>query len=288
MNSPWHLRLFLLIFLFMTGGADKPGKLQTCHVAQLQCQARSGCQMALNNFFIHCQSLIKGQQVTSCPIDCKHALVSLLSTEDQTGLAFINCDCRKIDSCTERKKRVDICQLDVLDSMNVLEADSPPVACNLARWICEADTSCLAALQYYYDHCLRLFNGIKCTSRCRNSLEILFRQSHASKLRTCLCDGSEDYNCHALKVNTETLCLRRKRGRRQKSQTLFTNLNSTDVLHQHSQGKKKNPGRGGRRPKRRKRRNRPPNWKKVPSSKRQESGQKRKRKKMSEQKTARK
>lgn len=217
---------FIIVFIvFVCGQAEKPGKLQSCHVAQLQCHARSGCQMALKNFFIHCQMLIKGEHVSSCPTDCKHALVSLLSTEDKTGFAFINCDCGRETSCTERKKRVEVCQLGVLESIHVLQKDSPPVACNLARWICEADTSCLVALQYYYAHCSRLFSGIRCTSKCRNSLEILSRQAHASKLRSCLCDGTEDYNCPALKVNTETLCMHRRRRRRQKGRT-----NSTEVI----------------------------------------------------------
>lgn len=240
MNALWEPYLIITASLFVIARAEKSEKLQSCHVAQLQCHARSGCQMALNNFFIHCHSLIKGEEITSCPTDCKHALVSLLSTEDQTGLAFINCNCQDEDSCAERKRRVEVCQIEVLESMHVLKDDAPPVTCNLARWICEADTSCLAALKYYYDHCSRLFSGIRCTSKCRNSLQILSRQPHASRLRSCLCDGSEDYDCHALKANTETLCLRRKTGRLQKSRrnsTEVTSKESTEISNEHSNPK---------------------------------------------------
>ena len=223
LNKPLHrsFRLTALTLLVLSAcGVVEPSSsqdgvtLQSCQVAQLQCHARSGCQMALNNFFIHCSSLIVGDESdnATCPVDCKHALVSLLSTEDNTGHAFINCDCDKDKMCVERKKRVEICQREVLNSMHVLREDAPPVTCNLARWICEADTSCLAALQYYYDHCSRLFKGIRCSARCKNSLRILSRQQHANKLRHCMCDGSEDYDCSAVKTNTEEMCFHKNRG----------------------------------------------------------------------------
>ena len=203
--------------------------LQSCQVAQLQCHARSGCQMALHNFFIHCSSLIVGddKQIAGCPIDCKHALLSLLSTEDNTGHAFINCDCGKDKMCVERKRKVQVCQREVLDSMHVLREDAPPITCNLARRICEADTSCLAALKYYYDHCSRLFKGIRCSAKCKNSLRILSRQHHANKLRHCMCDGSEDYDCRAVKANTEEMCFRKKHGLKRLDNTSTESLNAT-------------------------------------------------------------
>lgn len=232
-SGNWRAVLLSLVMcnLLLCSGSVK--HLQSCHVAQLQCHSRSGCHMALNNFFINCHSVIKGEQANKCPIDCKHALVSLLSTEDEAGLAFINCDCNKGGLCSERKERVKVCQREVLDSMHVLREDSLPVSCNLARWICEADTSCLTALQYYYDHCSRLFSGLKCTSRCRNSLEILSRQPHARKLRACTCDGSEDYNCQALKLNTETMCFHSKQKTKTDANSVLDSDNISKDLDEH-------------------------------------------------------
>ncbi|GFR79561.1 growth arrest-specific protein 1 [Elysia marginata] len=227
--------------------AQNASSLQSCQVAQLQCHARSGCQMALHNFFVRCSALIGGddEHPATCPTDCKHALVSLLSTEDNTGHAFINCDCEKDKMCVVRKKKVQVCQREVLDSMHVLREDAPPVTCNLARWICEADTSCLAALKYYYDHCSRLFKGIRCSARCKNSLRILSRQHHANKLRNCLCDGSEDYDCRAVKANTEEMCFHRK-----------TSLKKhPDESHESSHSNAAKKARSRRRSRRRKRRN---------------------------------
>lgn len=181
---------------------------ELCEKARLQCTMRTGCQMALNNFFLGCNSVITGEEAR-CTTACKRALVSLLATEDGAGLAFINCNCSGHEQCEERKHRVQVCQRHVLDSMDLVRDDNASVSCSFARWICEADTSCLAALQYYVHHCAKLFHGTKCTSRCRNSVHILYRQPNARKLRTCRCEGTEDYDCQSLVANTEKLCFSR-------------------------------------------------------------------------------
>lgn len=43
-------------------------------------------------------------------------------------------------------------------------------------------------------------------SRCRNSLEILMRQDKAADLKTCVCDGREDYDCRGIHRNMHLLC----------------------------------------------------------------------------------
>lgn len=45
--------------------------------------------------------------------------------------------------------------------------------------------------------------------RCRNSINILTRQEKAAKLSTCLCDGSEEYDCKGIHRNMNTLCFGR-------------------------------------------------------------------------------
>ncbi|XP_041370517.1 growth arrest-specific protein 1-like [Gigantopelta aegis] len=179
-----------------------------CDVTRIHCLSRTGCNMALKNFFVGCSDVIYGK-VNSCTVECKHALLSLLSTEDQTGISFINCNCSGEEFCETRKKRVEICTADVLSSMNSLDDHDAVVSCSLAKWICEADTSCLTALEYYARHCIKLLIGNKCTLRCNNSLSILYRQPNSRKLQTCRCDGSEDYDCQTLKDNTERLCFHR-------------------------------------------------------------------------------
>lgn len=190
----------------LEGSGD--GTSELCDSARLQCTVRTGCQMALNNFFIGCNSIITGEEST-CTTACQHALVSLLATEDEAGLAFINCNCSGHVLCEERKQRVQVCQRHVLASMDLVRDDAATVSCGFARWICEADTSCLAALQYYVLHCAKLFQSTRCSARCRNSVHILYRQPNARKLRTCRCEGDEDYDCARLVANTEKLCFQR-------------------------------------------------------------------------------
>ncbi|XP_076465444.1 uncharacterized protein LOC143297149 [Babylonia areolata] len=189
---------------------------ELCDNARLQCTVRTGCQMALTNFFQGCQSVLvggggvegEGQQESACPTRCGHALVSLLTSGDGAGRAFMHCDCRGQAGCEERKRRVQVCQGHVLRAMERVKDGRADLSCSLARGICEADTSCLAALRYYARHCGQLLTGgARCTSRCRNSVLILYRQPRAAKLRTCRCQGDEDYDCPRLLVNTERLCL---------------------------------------------------------------------------------
>ena len=82
------------------------------------------------------------------------------------------------------------------------------VSCTAAQWICAADPLCSTALEYYNRFCQAMFKGRKCTDRCMNSISILKRQPTASKLETCYCDGTEDFDCVNIKTNMERLCFK--------------------------------------------------------------------------------
>ena len=144
--------------------------------------------------------------VGTCTPGCRRALISLLSTEDAEGEQFLTCDCKGEAFCVEQRQRLEVCGQDVLQSLRAALDDTTPIDCTLAEMICAADTSCQAALDYYRDHCRKLFAGERCTQRCNNSLAILYRQEKGRKLHTCLCDGSELYNCPALREYTNKLC----------------------------------------------------------------------------------
>eukprot|EP00094_Tigriopus_californicus_P005348 TCALIF_05157-PA protein Name:"Similar to GAS1 Growth arrest-specific protein 1 (Homo sapiens)" AED:0.22 eAED:0.36 QI:0/0/0/1/0/0.25/4/0/251 len=55
-------------------------------------------------------------------------------------------------------------------------------------------------------YCAAMFKGKKCTKRCLNAIHILKKQTSASKLEHCVCDGSEDFQCRKIKDNMEQLC----------------------------------------------------------------------------------
>ena len=180
---------------------------ESCDIVKSRCSSRVGCKMALHNFFMGCNDLLYGD-TTECTVQCTRALISLLSVEDRIGVGFTDCDCEGEESCELRKSRVEVCTGTVLEAIKTLN-DSSVVSCSLARWLCEADSSCLVALTYYINHCESLLDGIKCTIRCNNSRSILYRQEKAAKLINCACEGNEEFDCVTIRQNTERLCFNR-------------------------------------------------------------------------------
>lgn len=181
---------------------------ESCETVQRTCLRRTGCSVALQNFFYACESVIHGT-AKKCTVGCKRALISLLTTEDRAGSAFMNCDCKDNQVCQERKLRVEICTEDVIGELDSVDDNTTRVSCTLAKWTCEADTSCYVALSFYVDNCQRLISGDKCTAKCNNSLNVLHQQFKAKKLQTCACDGTESYDCERVKAFTEELCYHR-------------------------------------------------------------------------------
>jgi growth arrest-specific protein 1 len=185
---------------------------EDCGIVQNQCISRTGCSMALQNYMISCGPVVhgsgaeEGEQRRWCTLDCRNALLTLLSMDDRQGEKFMTCRCNGNAMCEQQRRMLGVCHEEVLRTLPVVMDNLTDISCTLAQWICSADTSCIAALNYYNLHCTKLFRGEKCTGKCNNSLSILYKQKKARKLRTCICDGSEMYNCEALRYNTETLC----------------------------------------------------------------------------------
>merc|ERR1712039_301591 len=76
--------------------------------------------------------------------------------------------------------------------------------------ICAADPLCSTAMLYYRENCKAMFKGRKCSKKCKNSLDIMLRQKSAAKLTTCYCEGTEDYDCSAVRLHTDVLCFGKK------------------------------------------------------------------------------
>ncbi|XP_027196911.1 growth arrest-specific protein 1-like isoform X3 [Dermatophagoides pteronyssinus] len=159
----------------------------------------NGCGFALQSYMMECIDLIAGRTQT-CESRCKHALIGLISTDE--GKELMNCDCNNNKYCELSKSRLEICRKPV---WSAIKSDTI-VSCSIARWICITDQPCRTALEYYEQNCHQLFQGHKCTNRCNNSLSILDRQEKAMKLRTCYCDGTENFPCRRIKYFTERIC----------------------------------------------------------------------------------
>ncbi|XP_064100524.1 growth arrest-specific protein 1-like isoform X1 [Macrobrachium nipponense] len=170
----------------------------SCEEARIKCALRGGCGMALQNYMLGCADLMSGN-IDYCDEYCKNSLIALTSTEE--GHLLMDCVCS--DSyCRETKSRVEVCREEVV----VANSDSSVVSCSLAHWICSADTQCSTAISYYDRFCRKMFIGKECGYKCNNSISILQRQEKAAKLETCICDGTEDFDCVGIKKNMARLC----------------------------------------------------------------------------------
>lgn len=134
---------------------------------------------------------------------------------------MFQCECSD-QYCEDQKIRSEICRPQVMKSIN-----EPVVSCRVAQWICEADTMCATALDYYNRFCKSMFHGKKCTLRCNNSISILRRQEKAAKLTTCKCDGKETYDCHAIRHNMAKLCFGKPRHSSRHNTTSSTTTTTT-------------------------------------------------------------
>ena len=84
------------------------------------------------------------------------------------------------------------------------------VPCSTATVICQANPECEIALVYFNSNCRELFGGGRCSDACRNSAQILARQTAAAKLATCTCDKSGFLDCAMIRESTRTFCFSNK------------------------------------------------------------------------------
>ncbi|XP_064472672.1 growth arrest-specific protein 1-like [Ornithodoros turicata] len=188
---------------------------KTCEELQLKCAHRKGCGTALHAYMYQCAAVLSGR-TTKCPWPCQRALAALTSTDE--GRELSTCRCGDSDVCKQSKQNVEVCRAEV----ERLTAPGAKIPCSIAYWICEAEPQCGAALGYYYRYCRSMFHGKKCTARCNNSLAILNRQPKADTLRSCYCDGTEDFTCQKIRANTEKLCYRNDKPQKKSSGVMST------------------------------------------------------------------
>ncbi|XP_026763182.1 growth arrest-specific protein 1-like [Galleria mellonella] len=174
-----------------------------CEDVQMQCAYRSGCGKALNNYMIFCSEVLT-TGTSTCPEYCEYALIALTSTPE--GKDLLNCQC-KDEYCEGMKSRIEICRPQVVNG-----AANATASCWLSQLICLADSECAAALEYYKLLCWSMYEGRKCSRKCRNSIGILRKQKKAAALSTCQCNGDENYDCKKMQNNFARLCFHNKHG----------------------------------------------------------------------------
>ena len=171
----------------------------SCRFASLKCNYRSGCGRTLQSYLLECADLISNR-TRSCSERCKNTLVGLTSTPEGVKLMDCSCDDKDEDCKAAKSRVVPACSESVLRA----QMAGVNVSCSEARWICTSDSQCAKALEYYELYCKGLFKGNRCTSRCKNSIDILRRQTQAEKLESCDCRG--DQSCLDVKRGIRDLC----------------------------------------------------------------------------------
>ncbi|CAB4063596.1 GAS1 [Lepeophtheirus salmonis] len=229
-------RLVPQLYANYSGIPQPPAESVTCASAQVQCAYRAGCGLALQSYFLGCSDLVKGNaRARTCNRHCRHALISLASTPE--GSRLMKCNCSGDKSCLKTKESLSICE----DEVKYATRMDTIVSCSAATWICSADPSCAAALDYYHIFCTSMFKGKKCSPRCKNSISILKRQQAAAKLESCFCDGSEDYDCPTIKNNMDELCTEKIVVELEKGSTSTSSESSIDVTENEIHGSSESP-----------------------------------------------
>lgn len=168
-----------------------------CWQAVLRCHEERECELAYTQYMAACDGNIRGA-LRRCPSHCVGALVRLNQTARGPDLEM--CDCGVDPECRRAKRAIEPC----LPRTHTREAGG--IGCTEARQRCEEDAVCRAALSAYLAHCGQLFNGRKCSARCRGTIEQLRLLPDGALLERCVCDGVERPFCEVVKDNMSRLC----------------------------------------------------------------------------------
>ncbi|TSK38390.1 Growth arrest-specific protein 1 [Bagarius yarrelli] len=194
----WHgLAVFLLSF------AAPLNAEPACWQAVLRCHEERECELAYTQYLVACDGNIRGA-LRRCPSHCVGALVRLNQTA--RGPDLETCDCGVDSECRRTKRAIEPC----LPRTHARDAGG--IGCTEARQRCEEDAVCRAALSSYLAYCGQLFNGRKCSSRCRGTIEQLRLLPDGVLLERCVCDGVERPFCEVVKDNMSRLCALSDRG----------------------------------------------------------------------------
>ncbi|XP_029107883.1 growth arrest-specific protein 1 [Scleropages formosus] len=168
-----------------------------CWQAVLRCQQESDCELAYTQYLAACEANIRGHR-RHCPSHCIGALVRL--NETRSGPDLETCDCGQDAQCRRTKRAIEPCL------PRRYPTDRAGIGCTEARQRCEEEPGCQALLTDYLSSCGQLFNGRRCTIKCRSTIERLLSVPSGALLSRCVCDGVERPFCQVVKENMEKLC----------------------------------------------------------------------------------
>lgn len=168
-----------------------------CWQALFRCHGEPECELAYSQYMAACEGNLRGTR-RQCPSHCINALIRLNST--RSGPDLETCDCAKDQDCHSAKRAIEPC----LPRRH--PSDAGGIGCMEARQRCEEDGGCHASLTAYLSHCGQLFNGRKCSSRCKATIQQMLFIPNGMLLNRCVCDGEERPFCEVVKENMSRLC----------------------------------------------------------------------------------
>uniref|UniRef100_A0A3B3Q7H4 GDNF/GAS1 domain-containing protein n=1 Tax=Paramormyrops kingsleyae TaxID=1676925 RepID=A0A3B3Q7H4_9TELE len=168
-----------------------------CWQALLKCQQEADCELAYNQYLAACEANIRGNG-RQCPSHCIGALVRLNQTRNGPDLE--TCDCGQDVQCRRTKRAIEPCL------PRRYPVDAGGIGCTEARQRCEEEPDCQAALTDYLSNCGQLFNGRKCSAKCKSTIQRMLFIPSGVLLNRCVCDGVERPFCEVVKENMDRLC----------------------------------------------------------------------------------
>ncbi|MBN3296200.1 growth arrest-specific protein 1 [Amia ocellicauda] len=190
--KPWCSALALLGWILVTLDAQ-----YVCWQALLRCQQEKDCELAYNQYLSACEANIKTNR-RQCPSHCINALIRLNQTRNGPDLE--TCDCGQDAQCRRAKRAIEPCL------PRRYPGDASGIGCTEARQRCEEEPGCHSTLTAYLSNCGQLFNGRKCTMKCRNTIQQMLYIPNGILLNRCVCDGVERPFCEVVKENMGKLC----------------------------------------------------------------------------------
>lgn len=168
-----------------------------CWQALFRCHGEPECELAYSQYLTACEGNLRGTR-RQCPSHCINALIRLNST--RSGPDLETCDCAKDADCHSAKRAIEPC----LPRRH--PSDAGGIGCMEARQRCEEDSGCHASLAAYLSHCGQLFNGRKCSAKCKATIQQMLFIPNGMLLNRCVCDGEERPFCEVVKENMSRLC----------------------------------------------------------------------------------
>lgn len=168
-----------------------------CWQALLRCHDEPECDLAYSQYLAACEGNIRGTR-RQCPSHCINALIRLNHTRNGPDLE--TCDCARDLECLSAKRAIEPC----LPRRH--PSDAGGIGCMEARQRCEEDSNCQKSLVAYLSYCGQLFNGRKCSSKCKAIIQEMLFIPNGMLLNRCVCDGVERPFCEVVKENMSKLC----------------------------------------------------------------------------------